>query len=274
MDEDVISFIQQIFKSESNRFPGAQPISIERRHFPLLKIQDYLISEKTDGVRYFIVSRNGYTVIINRANICTNIVLRLPPDTLLDGELIQLYNGKMCFLVFDAMLIKGVNVMNENYETRLECAQKLIKKIIKTSNASFDIRVKNPVPFRKGFNIPVSDYETDGVILTPNNDPVRMGTHETMFKWKPFERITVDFLIQNGTKLFVQDYGKLFEEGELLLNNKRLDIPNNSIVECGYGKLGWHVVKVRTDKNYPNNRRTYSRTMINLREKITLEEIM
>lgn len=272
--DTAIRFIQKIFNSESDRFPGAQPVSIERRHFPILKKQEYLISEKTDGVRYFLLSMNNSVGIINRANKYEKVVIRLPSDTLLDGELVKLENGKMCFLIFDAMLVKGLNVMHEKYETRLEHAQKLIQKIIKTSAATFELRVKKLFKFGTKVIFPKFDYETDGIILTPNNEPVRYGTHETQFKWKPLDRITVDFLIKCGNTLFVQDQGRLFQEGELLLNNKRLDIENDSIVECEYGKLGWHVVKIRTDKTHPNNRRTYSRTMINLREKITLEEIM
>jgi len=32
------------------------------------------------------------------------------------------------------------------------------------------------------------------------------------------------------------------------------------------------VEKIRTDKTYPNNRRTYFRTLVNLRENIRIEE--
>jgi hypothetical protein len=93
-----------------------------------------------------------------------------------------------------------------------------------------------------------------------------------MFKWKPHERITIDFLIKNGETLFVQDRGDLFKEATLNLHNKRRDLPDGTIVECGYGDLGWFVEKVRTDKTYPNNRRTYFRTLVNLREAIQLSE--
>jgi hypothetical protein len=46
----------------------------------------------------------------------------------------------------------------------------------------------------------------------------------------------------------------------------------DTILECGYGPTGWYVVKVRTDKTHPNNKRTYERTLVNLREDIKLQE--
>ena len=100
-----------------------------------------------------------------------------------------------------------------------------------------------------------------------------MGTHETMFKWKPRERITIDFQLKNGSDLFVQDRGELYKEADLHNGNKRKDLPDGTIVECGYGDLGWFVEKVRTDKSHSNNRRTYFRTIVNIRENIQLSEI-
>jgi hypothetical protein len=39
-------------------------------------------------------------------------------------------------------------------------------------------------------------------------------------------------------------------------------------VECSYGEVGWNLVKVRADKTYPNNMRTYERTLVNIKEDI------
>jgi hypothetical protein len=69
----------------------------------------------------------------------------------------------------------------------------------------------------------------------------------------------------------VQDRGELYKEAEL---HVRKDLPDGAIVECGYGDLGWFVEKVRTDKTHANNRRTYFRTIVNLRENIQLSEIV
>jgi hypothetical protein len=93
-----------------------------------------------------------------------------------------------------------------------------------------------------------------------------------MFKWKPRERITIDFELRKGFELFVQDRGVPYKEAELHRNPSHL--PEGTIVECGYGDLGWFIEKVRTDKTHANNRRTYFRTIVNIRENIQLSEFM
>ena len=118
------------------------------------------------------------------------------------------------------------------------------------------------------------EYETDGLVFTPIEEPIRTGTHETLFKWKPHDRITIDFELKLGKDLYVQDRGIPYKEAELHIQNQRKDLVDGTIVECGYGDLGWFVEKVRTDKTYANNRRTYFRTCVNLREAIQLKEFI
>ena len=263
---------------DKNRFPGPQPVSIERRHFPLLKRQPYVVCEKTDGVRYMLVCPPGSkeSYLVNR-NFETKLVslAGFPKDTILDGELVTTKDKRELFMVHDAVRVKGYNLMSENLATRLGFATDAVKRIIKSKKDPFEIRVKNMIPLSTIQDLPALDsfeYETDGIVMTPINEPIRTGTHETMFKWKPHHRITVDFMIKKGSELWVQDRGVPFLEAELHIQNQRSDIKDGSIVECGYGELGWFVEKVRTDKNYSNNRRTYYNTCTNLRENIKFNE--
>ena len=271
---EVLNFIRESWPGCSDsRFPGPQPVSIERRHFPLLKHQPYLVCEKTDGVRHLLASTDEGVFLINRALVIDKVNVRLPKNTLLDGELVETKKGGRLFIVYDAVRVKGQSLMNVPLDARLEAARKVVKTIIKTSNAPFEIRTKtmwhlgDPIPDLNSF-----EYETDGLVFTPIHEPIRTGTHETMFKWKPRDRITVDFQLKNGDELFVQEKGILHKESLLHRPNVRKDIPDGAIVECGYGDLGWFVEKIRTDKTYPNNRRTFVRTCVNLREAIALEE--
>lgn len=273
---DVREYIQASWEStDPTRFPGPQPVSIERRHFPLLKKQPYFVCEKTDGVRYFLISIDSGVYIVNRAFKTDQVKIRIPKDTLLDGELVKTKTGKMLFVVHDAIRTKGESLLKLPLDQRLEKAKAVTKGIIKTAAAPFEVRVKTMWPL--GTRIPdlnSFEYETDGIVLTPINEPIRMGTHETMFKWKPRDRITIDFQIKNGYELWVQDRGEPYKEAELHGGHQRRDLPDGTICECGYGDLGWFVEKIRTDKTHANNRRTYFRTCVNLRENIQLEEIM
>jgi len=217
----------------------------------------------------YLVNRNFETKTVSFAGF--------PKDTILDGELVTTKDKRELFMVHDAMRVKGVDLMSEPLSTRLGFAIAAVKNIIKSRKDAFEIRVKTMIPLSDISSLPALDsfeYETDGIVMTPVNEPVRTGTHETMFKWKPHHRITVDFQIKNGNELWVQDRGQPFFEANLHTQNARPDIKNGTIVECGYGELGWFVEKVRTDKNYPNNRRTYYNTCTNLRENIELSEFM
>jgi hypothetical protein len=276
MGEAILNFIQESWKSDGTRFPGPQPVSIERRHFPLLKRQPYFVCEKTDGVRHLLASTEEGVFLVNRAFVIEPVKIRIPKDTLLDGELVKTKAGKVLFVVHDAVRVKGENLTSQPLNYRLDAARKVIKGIIKTAQAPFEIRVKTMYLWGSE-SVPALDtyeYETDGLVLTPINEPIRMGTHETMFKWKPKERITIDFELRNGFELWVQDRGVPYKEGELHTRNQRPDLPDGTIVECGYGDLGFFVEKVRTDKTHANNRRTYFRTMVNLREDIQVGELI
>jgi len=277
MGEALLNFIQECWKADPSRFPGPQPVSIERRHFPLLKRQPYLVCEKTDGERRLLASMSEGVFLVNRAFDIEKTNVRVAKDTLLDGELVTTKTGKVLFMVYDAVRVKGEDVTQNSLTERLDAARKVIKAIIKTANASLEIRVKTMADlkdFRSFPDLGSFEYETDGLVFTPINEPIRMGTHETMFKWKPRERITIDFELKNGSELFVQDRGVPYRESQLNLKNERPDLPDGTIVECGFGDLGWFVEKVRKDKTHANNRRTYFRTIVNLRENIQLSEFM
>lgn len=276
---DVKQYITESWNSkDSNRFPGPQPVSIERRHFPLLKQQSYVVCEKTDGTRYLLVClpASKDVILVNRTFETKMVSFAgFPKDTILDGELVTTKDKRKLFVIHDAVRVKGYNLTAEPLSTRLGFAITAVKSIIKSKKDPFEIRVKTMVPLENIRDLPALDsfeYETDGIVLTPVNEPIRTGTHETMFKWKPRHRITVDFQIKNGHELWVQDRGVPYLESQLNNQNVRPDVPNGSIVECGYGDIGWFVEKIRTDKDYPNNRRTYYNTCTNIRENIQLSE--
>ena len=215
------------------------------------------------------------TVLVNRAFAMTPVSTMIPRGTILDGELVELKaGGRPVFLVYDSVVIKGTDVRREPLDARLEAARKLLKSVVRSTKDPFEIRIKTMIPMVDFPLVPAPNslpWETDGLVFTPVAEPIRMGTHETLFKWKPRDRITIDFLVRNGHELFVQDRGTEYKEAELHLGN-RVTCPDGTIVECGYGPTGWVVEKIRTDKTYPNNRRTYFRTLVNLREDIQRAE--
>lgn len=268
-------------------FPGPQPVSIERRHIPQLWENPYVVCEKTDGVRNAVMcirhQEKKYCLVVNRNLEFVVVGLRFPAtDVILDGEMVQCRDGKWKFMVYDATsvdLVDGKADLNQ----RLDAARGVIRKVMKVKGDPFQVGIKQFWPLEKfgEFQEAEFPYETDGLVMTPVREPMRVGTHETMFKWKPLQQNTIDFQVKwrphsNKWGLYIQDKGVLYLECEWAAED---GVPpeflrEDAIVECMYvpDNKKWWPLKERADKNYPNARRTFWRTMINLREDVQPQE--
>jgi hypothetical protein len=297
----VVAYIHAAWGSK-DYFPGPQPISIEHKHFPILKGGDYMVCEKTDGERHmmvaFVYEGTKKCVFVNRAFNMFEVPLRLAKSaydgTILDGEL---YENTL--MVYDALLVNGQAVWNMNLLERLEMTQRVLKPIIYMKSDMYRLKLKTFHHMKDFANfmdvyLPTVKQVIDGLVFTPVNEPVRIGTHETMFKWKPREKNTVDFLMKRepsretpgfkaGTpawRLYVQEKGKMFFESEIPFNRME-DEPwfeDGAIVECKYitweEPMWWKPIKRRIDKTHPNNRRTFYRTIVNIKENIQMKEFL
>ena len=297
----VVQFIHAKWGSKEY-FPGPQPISIEHKHFPVLKGAEYLVCEKTDGERYMMVALTyegkRKCVFVNRAFNMFEVPINLKKSaydgTILDGEL---YVDTL--MVYDAVWVNGESVWNRNLNERLDAARSVMKSIIYMKSDQYRLKCKTfhqMRDFGKFMDeyLPTVQQKIDGLVFTPVNEPIRIGTHETMFKWKPQEKNTVDFLMKRepsretpgfkpgapAWRLYVQEKGKLFFESEIPFN--RMDdepwFEDGAIVECKYitweSPMWWRPIKRRTDKTYPNNRRTFYRTIVNIKENIQMKEFL
>jgi hypothetical protein len=300
MEEYVVNFIHTVWGSK-DYFPGPQPISIEYKHFPILKGAEYVVCEKTDGERYMMVALTYQgkrkCFFVNRSFKMFEVPINLKKSayegTILDGEL---YDGTL--MVYDAVRVNGESVWDLNLMKRLEAARGLMKSIIYMKSDKWRLKCKTfheMRHFEKFMDsyLPTVQQKMDGLVFTPVNEPIRLGTHETMFKWKPQEQNTVDFLMKReptretpgfkkgplAWRLYIQEKGKLFFESEIPQN--KMDEPwfeDGAIVECKYitweEPMWWKPIKRRTDKTYPNNRRTFYRTIVNIKENIQMKEFL
>jgi hypothetical protein len=299
--EHVVKFIHHVWGSKEY-FPGPQPISIERKHFPILKGVEYVVCEKTDGERYMMVALTydgkPKCFFVNRAfdmfEVKINLNKKAYDGTILDGEL---YDNTL--MVYDAILVNGALVGQFNLDERLAAAEDMMKCIIYMKYDKHRLKMKT-FHMMKDFKVFMDEYlptvqqKIDGLVFTPMHDPIRLGTHETMFKWKPQEKNTVDFLMKKEPsretpgfkagvptwRLYVQEKGKPVFESELPFNRME-DEPwfeDGAIVECKYitweEPMWWRPLKRRTDKTHPNNRRTFYRTIVNIKENIQMKEFL
>ena len=260
------SFIHSVWGSrDENMFPGPHPISLERSHHDLLSKQPYVVCEKTDGIRYLLVcttfENRKYCVLVNRAFQVRYTRLAIPRDTIIDGELVD-----STFHIYDGVLVSGENIMQLNLIERL----KKIEKVTHGPTMGTKLKMKKMwslKDFASLVDVTEHNNDIDGYIFTPVYEPVRLETHESLVKWKPVERITVDFLCKNGG-LYIWDRS----HGYMKIQNTHEEY-QDKILECKRVNGVWTLVKIREDKTYPNNRRTYMRTLVNIRESISLNEL-
>lgn len=279
----------------TERFPGPNPVSLDRSHFDRLRSEPYYVCEKTDGVRHALVcctlnppELGGRPVkvcaLVDRALVVYLLPVRHLPravyqGTLLDGELTWNRGRRRWeFLVFDAVCVSGIPVLNATLPKRMDAVHRILRVYSRHPSSSdpVDLRAKTFVSCTKLSEFEASlpsiktSYEIDGVILTPSLTPVQYGRHHGLFKLKDGGRHTVDFLVgPGGRQLSVFDNGTHVPVGTL-----RESAPPGCIAECAAVEgTTWTLVHVRTDKKTANDMYTFQKTMLNMREGLGLRNL-
>lgn len=276
-------------------FPGPQPISIERAHFSKLAENPYWVCAKTDGVRYVMqcvcIQDVMYCVLVDRKTEIYLIEMRTVRDaflqgTLLDGELIKNHDtNQYDFLVYDSVRVCGKDTTQLPHSERMKCATSIVECMTIRDHHNIHVRIK---PFASLVDIkeytrdvlPFIPHTHDGLIFTPENMPVVSGTNYDMFKWKPREKNTVDFWVEQNFRSKNKYIVKLSKGKYMVcLHDHYIHIPEPmreqlpGIVECAYnGTNNWVGLLMRTDKIYPNSVTTMTKTLLNIKEDIRVEE--
>lgn len=285
-----LNSVCDLWNGKNDIYPGPQPVSIERSHFDILKNKKYYVCDKTDGVRYAFVACDvddkHVACVMDRTLKCHLLKLRLPREctrgTVLDGEIIQTKDGVWIFLVYDCVVMCGLDVTTLTFEERMAHTDSFIDAYKKSNDDALLFVKKEYYNIRdiEAFVDRVPEYDTDGLIFIPNDDPIRSTTHPTYFKFKKGVENTVDFALQSDGTLYLQTKGVLKKTMNRAIN---IDDPNlilnfsegPIIVECSFVvNKDWRIKMVRTDKNMPNSLYTHKKTMVNIRENIKLDEFV
>ena len=275
-------------------FPGPQPGSIEREHFAKLKENPYWVCAKTDGMRFVMqcvcVEDTRYCVFIDRKNDMYLMDIQTTPDaflgTVLDGELVKNHEtNQYDFLVYDSIIACGEDTTHLMHSERMRKAQSIVSYITVSDRHNMHVRIKPSVRLDsfseyKKHMLPTIPHTHDGLIFTPENNPVSTGTNFDMFKWKPREKNTVDFWVEQNFKHKNKFIVKLCKGKYMIcLHDHYVHIPQSmredlpGIVECMYtGRNNWSALLMRSDKVYPNSVFTMTKTLLNIQENIQIEE--
>lgn len=217
-----------------------KPITLERINLSDPKqygavsiLEGYTVTEKADGERILMyVNNNGNVYLIDNNYKVQDTGLHIPSkegrNSLIDGEFIACHkridsSNVNLFAAFDMYYIDNKKITHLPLIDNKECRYKHLqnfKKFVKSN-------VKRPLEFIVKEHL-VSDniladckkiysskypYDIDGLIFTPaklalysyyTNQPVKLTDNvkwDRVFKWKPGEQNTIDFLIKNNNKV-------------------------------------------------------------------------
>lgn len=215
--------------------PSPNPISLGQDSIATIRSQDYVVCEKSDGVRYSLLlcrSEGGSpaSCMVDRScrqyEVTVYAESRYFDGTLLDGELVWENDGRLVYWVFDVACIKGQSVREKDYMSRFRLVQQMLfdpdgYPMLPPEAANQHARAladddkiasaNNPhsLCFRpkQCFSIQNMDtlwhiisttltHKNDGLIFTPVNEGLPTGTFWNQFKWKRENEHTIDFQLR------------------------------------------------------------------------------
>ena len=279
------------------RFPGPNPVSLERAFLETLDTRDYWICEKTDGTRcamvFVLYLGHRIAALVDRKLHVYLLPLREVPEvwfqgTVLDGEVA--YDKQAMrhrYLVFDAVIVSGIPLFHRRLSDRLGALGTAMRDYRMHPADPVGIVVKRFFPltalaaFESSLPAIRARYDVDGVVLTPESDGIVYGRHMRLFKLKPFggpAAHTVDFLLAaDGVTLQVYAGGGRHVAAGKLAEPWPDAGGGPVVVECAPADDlagSWRVVKPRTDKATANDSFTFEKTLLNIREALTLDDLM
>ncbi len=274
------------------------PVQITRERMAWLRKELYMVSPKTDGTRVLILFAalpHPIIVVYTRKREFVQVRGRAPSEyfrqsgTLLDGELLD--DGRI--LCFDVVVSKGCSMMERNYVERMMEVSSIVRE--RTLDVpGLELRAKTVYALQDIEHM-LRDMEkdntvpNDGILMTPVNCRITMGSNEMMFKYK--EQPTVDLLYETqdgrvslrwGTK---HGTAPVERPGKLGLVLQQSSLPACHTAREGVQEftvcfssdrasltLKWVRSRVG-DKSHPNFYHTVNAVFAEVQEGITLTEL-
>eukprot|EP01117_Protostelium_nocturnum_P018678 TRINITY_DN7859_c0_g1_i1.p1 TRINITY_DN7859_c0_g1~~TRINITY_DN7859_c0_g1_i1.p1 ORF type:complete len:487 (-),score=111.86 TRINITY_DN7859_c0_g1_i1:1-1434(-) len=244
-------------RQRSDEFPGSMPINFNKCHLLALSDADCMVSDKTDGIRYFLLVHKGEAYLANRryqffrlSNFRDLCSVCGDDPSLFDGEMVDYLREpeRKMFLIFDVMAINGEAVWKKPLLERLNLIyEKLILPLRQRTNNSYlncPFMIDRKIFFEKRdlnqLLVKISSEKTqkgleriyrddkrkhkiDGLIFTPK-DPYKCKSTPNLLKWKYLDRLSVDMRIErtDSFRLFAEP-NTLYYEGNHIINYQKLE---------------------------------------------------
>lgn len=301
------------------------PVSLESKDVVTLASNEYVVGEKSDGVRYIMVcshwempqNKSPYAVLLDRNMTIYEIKIKAEESifrgTVLDGEIVTTNDNTLLYLVFDLVCDRGISCIHMDFVERQKRLYELLNpmgpKLLSNEDSScIQITQKNFTPLdtllEKGLEADPQRYinhKSDGWILVPVRCGIKTLRHTTMFKFKQEHTIDVQIIRterhQYGVSYWVDGNPTVGPFADPHNQNMKIELilaedwlktiqelgglNVNGIYECNLEERAnqphmvfLHLIRLRTDKNTPNDLFTISKTIVNYREKISPEYLL
>jgi SAM-dependent methyltransferase len=285
-----IDTILNIVRELTMRRSGfVNPIDITRKTYAqMLEVGDYMVTPKLDGVRVllYLEDEHVWSIAPDRTITDTGIKYVYPYTALLEAERMTYSSeytsstdegtssvDEYTYHVYDVFVYESVNI-HDSLRDRLDLCKQCVADV-----GSPRIVMKQFYPVNSESIQHLLDHatNTDGLIFT-SDDPHATLKH---YKWKPASMMTIDFLCvkkaRNEYLLCSSTYSgnirrcRLYLESVLRKNRCNYSpiqfMPSDESSVCTYiseddldGRVGefrydngWHLVRIRADKNKGND---------------------
>lgn len=271
----------------SYKFIGNHPVSLTNDNIILLLKHDYMVCEKSDGIRILCIIVDKRMYFYDRKNELYDVGTTESGNSILDGEIFYNDNNVVNYGIFDCLVYNDEIVIDKNLYKRLYYCEQFVKNI----NTFIHFYVKSMYKsygFLEIYNqIKTLTHKNDGMIFTPVHDKYILYKRGTHLKWKPPSINTIDFrLIKLKNNIYelkcsyknneiVFDYYEDEDDidnkiGEFVYDKDKIvtDVENN-IPIIG----GWVLYKIRDDKDTPNHYRVVNNILDSLDDNLNIEEL-
>ena len=286
------------------KFPGRNVDVLTTKTAGFVAQPFAFVTPKIDGQRFLLFghAQGGATALyfvdqrfqFTRAGVLP----RGPKSFLLDGERLGgdvAGAGQLlapAYHVFDVLLFKGVAVFHRRgLLDRLKLLDPLLPALRRAVGEFMDVQLKRIFAARQSLGavkaeLDLLSYPTDGVVVIDG----RAGG--LSYKWKPVDRITVDFVVgweldpntRDARQLYVAEEweaqpknGEVRGSGQLYTSDQSFDDAlTGQIWECSYvaEAEAWKLLRPRPDKTTANGRRVLERNLALIRDALTFDMLL
>lgn len=288
---DAKTLVGNLWEIDDPKFmPVTNPCSIMRSQIRILRMEEYVVGVKNDGVRLNLLlgctDELYYSFFINRKFEMFHIEMMHTPEdlyngSLFDGELTVDDNGNSVYVIFDVIAIRGFSFTQQPHNIRMRALEENMP-FLQIKRPNIHSTQKQWYPLKMAREL-LATQNIDGLIFVPTKSPIIPGAQCDLFKWKPGNLNSID-LIFNDERLWFSRRGTNVEAIELNIypdpGHMWSSYPSNwpVVLECSIRKESgvWFACPIltRDDKGTANDQRIVELTLKNIEENVGIDELI